>query len=106
MQANIVVFSPLSHSVPIVRHGNLDEMDSDFWLTMDIPLLHRSDELLVLGLDGWEQSKGVKRELFEAMSLKKPIIVIEEADIERLPAIPRSARKYLDSNILTEEYDD
>jgi len=106
MQSNICVFSPLSHSVPIVRHGELDEMDSDFWLTMDIPLLERSDELLILALDGWEQSKGVREELLFALEHNKPITLIEEKDIERLPAIPKTARKYLESKILTEVYDD
>jgi len=106
MAAGVVVFSPLSHSMPIVQHGELDEMDSDFWLTMDLPLLERSDELLVLALDDWERSKGVVAEMFFALKHHKPITLIGESDIKRLPAIPRSARKYLDSNILTEVYDD
>jgi len=105
MQANIVVFSPLSHSVPIVQHGELDEMDSKFWLTMDLPLLERCDELLVLALDDWKQSKGVKEEVFFAFQHNKPITFIRESDIERLPAIPKTARKHLESKILTKTYD-
>ena len=58
-----------------------------------------------LALEGWTESKGVKQELFEALSLRKPITLIDEADIERLPAIPKTARKYLTSLILTEVYD-
>ena len=105
MAAGVVVFSPLSHSVPIVQHGELDEMDSGFWLTMDLPLLERSDELLVLGLDGWDRSKGVVAEMFFALKHHKPITLIDESDIERLPAIPKTARKHLVSKILTEVYD-
>jgi len=105
MKHGIVVFSPLSHSVPINEF--LSDIDShDFWMSMDIPLLHRSDELLVLGMRGWTESLGVKKEMFECISLRKPITVIDEADIERLPAVPKHARRFLTSSILTEVYDD
>ena len=102
MKHNIIVFSPLSHSVPIAEHGDLGE-DHGFWMSMDIPILRRCDELLILGIDGWTESKGVKQEMFEALSLRKPITVIDEADIDRLPKIPKTARRFLVSKILTEE---
>ena len=105
MKHHIVVFSPLSHSVPIAQYGDIGDSDHDFWMSMDIPLLHRSDELLVLALEGWTESLGVKKEMFECISLRKPITVIGEADIERLPAIPKTAQKYLTSSIFTEVYD-
>jgi len=104
MAAGIPVFSPLCNSVPAVELGGL-ETDHDGFLAIDLPILQRSDEILVLALDGWTDSKGVKQEMFEALSLRKPVTVIEEADIERLPAIPKTARKYLASSIFTEVYD-
>ena len=104
MAAGIPVFSPLCNSVPAVELGGLD-MDHDGYMRVDLPLLHRCDELLVLGLDGWAESKGVRREMFEALALRKPVVQIEEADIERLPAIPKTARTFLKSNIFTEVYD-
>jgi len=103
MQAGIVVFSPLSHSVPIVEHGGLGEMTHEFWMSQDIPFLQRCDELLVIGLEGWEDSLGVREEMFQAMALRKPITVIGEADIDRLPFIPKATRRFLQSNILTKE---
>ena len=105
MKHGIVVFSPLSHSVPITEYIGEVEDDHNFWMSMDIPILYRCDEVLVLALNGWEQSKGVKRELVEAMWLRKPITLIEEADIKRLPAIPKTALKFLKSSIFTEVYD-
>ena len=105
MQSNIVVFSPLSHSVPIAQHGGLDELDHTFWMSMVMPLLERSDELLVLGLDGWERSEGVREELFFALGKNKPVTLIEEGDIEKLPKIPKTAKRFLQSSILTEVYD-
>ena len=108
MQSNICCFSPLSHSVPIVRYGgkSLDELDSDFWLTMDIPFLERSDELLILGLGGWERSKCVLAEMLFALKNHKPITLIEENEIEKLPKVPKTARRFLESKILTETYDE
>jgi len=105
MAAGIPVFSPLCNSVPAVELGGL-EMDHDGFMEIDLPLLHRCDEVLVIGLDGWAESKGVRREMFEALALRKPVVQIEEADIERLPAIPKTARTFLKSNIFTEVYDD
>ena len=105
MKAGVVVFNPLSHSIPIAGYIGEVESDHDFWMSIDIPILQRCDELLIIGLDGWSDSKGVRREMFEALALQKPVVQIEEADIDHLPAIPKTARTYLKSNIFKEVYD-
>jgi len=108
MQAGVVVFSPLSHSVPIsefLEDDFLKEMTlHEFWMRQDLFLLDRCDELLILGLRDWEQSEGVREELFFALGKNKPITLIEEGDIEKLPKIPKTAKRFLQSNILTEVY--
>ena len=104
MAAGIPVFSPLCNSVPAGELGGL-ELDHAGYMAIDLPILRRCDEVLIVGLDGWEQSLGVRAELVEAMWLRKPITLIGEADIERLPAIPKTARKFLTSSIFTEEYE-
>jgi len=101
MAAGIPVFSPLCNSVPAVELGGL-ELNHAGFLAVDIPILRRCDEVLVLGLADWEQSLGVREEMFQAMALRKPITLIGEADIERLPFIPKTARHFLTSSILTE----
>jgi len=104
MQGGIIVFSPLSHSVPIAKYvGEVDE--HEFWLSQDIPLLQRCDELLVVCLSGWQTSRGVRREVMEALALGKPVTAITESDIERLPAIPKDARRYFQTKTLLETYD-
>ena len=104
MRHGNVVFNPLSHSVPINEF--LSDVDShEFWMAMDIPILRRCDELLVLGLEGWQESRGVQTEIFEAMASAKPIIRIEESDIERLPLIPKTAKHFLKSRIFKEADD-
>ncbi|HBT77230.1 MAG TPA: hypothetical protein DEB39_09980 [Planctomycetaceae bacterium] len=104
IEAGIACFNPLAHSVPAVELGGLTATHAQF-MALDLSILRRCDELLVVGLDGWTESVGVRAEMFEALALGLPVTQIEEADIERLPAIPKSARKFLESKILTETAD-
>ncbi|MCL2119653.1 MAG: DUF1937 family protein [Planctomycetaceae bacterium] len=104
MKAGIVVFSPLANTVPAIEFGGL-ELSHHGFLRLDLPMLRRCDELLVLCLDGWQESIGVQQELAEAIVFQKPITTIKEHEIERLPAIPKAAKCYLNSSILTEVYD-
>ena len=100
MQAGIVVFSPLSHSVPISTEFNdTVTLSHEFWMSQDLPILRRCDEMLVLGLSGWKNSLGVSQEMFESMRLKIPITLIKECDIELLPSIPKCAQHFLTSQI-------
>ncbi len=99
IEAGIVVFSPLANSIPAVELGGLTASHDQF-MALDLPILQRCDEILILGLENWEQSLGVKKEMFEALALRKPITLIEETDIENLPAIPPTAKRFLKSSIL------
>ncbi|GHT36992.1 hypothetical protein FACS189427_09380 [Planctomycetales bacterium] len=94
IKSGIVVFSPLSHSVPVAQLGGVDETDTEFWLRQDIPILHRCGEVLVLGLSGWDKSIGVQREISEAMSLQKPVSIITEQEIDALPNIAAEAMMF------------
>lgn len=92
--------APLSHSYPLLEYlGDVTE-DHEFWMRQDLPVLRRCNELLILGLPDWERSRGVKDELFTALSMNIPVTLIEEDDIDALPVIPKSARQFLKSNIL------
>lgn len=65
MQNGHVVFSPLSHSVPISEYLD-NPNDSDFYINQDLFWLAQCDELHVLMLRGYEKSSGIKREIEEA----------------------------------------
>jgi len=70
-----VVFSPISHSVPIA--DTLDNhLDADFWLGQDSHFIEWADEVWVLMLPGWEDSAGVKREIAMAEKIHKPVMFI------------------------------
>ena len=71
------VYSPLTHSDPIAPFiPEKHQWDYDFWLSRDLQIIRRCvDELHVLCLDGWEESKGVGMELDEAEKLGIPIVL-------------------------------
>lgn len=65
------VFSPISHSHPIAVHGLPG--DWAFWEPFDRRMLRTCDELVVLMLDGWRESKGVQAEIDLAIEMDLPI---------------------------------
>ena len=66
------VFSPISMTHPI-QEGGIIEGDSAFWIEKDLPFIEWCDELWVIKLLGWVESKGVQAEIKEAVRLKKVI---------------------------------
>jgi nucleoside 2-deoxyribosyltransferase len=68
------VFSPIAHTHPIaMAAGGCLDLGWEFWEQFDRWYLERCDELIVLELDGWEQSKGVQAELKIMRELGKPV---------------------------------
>lgn len=62
MQQGYIVYSPLSHSVPIADQMD-NHLDHAFWLRQDESFLEWADEIWVMDLPGWNQSKGVQYEI-------------------------------------------
>ena len=99
MAAGYAVFSPLANSIPAVELGNLQIDHADF-MRFDNIILRRCDELLVLALDGWRESKGVQEEIQEAIALRKPVLVIHEDELEELPFLNEKCNAFGRSKIL------
>lgn len=73
------VFSPIAYSHALVEHGL--PIDWSFWKQHDRHHLSHCDEVVVLMLDGWEASVGIREEVRIAEELNKPVRYI---DIARL----------------------
>ena len=71
LSAGEIVFSPIAHSHPIAAHGLPTAWE--FWECADRELLRRCDELLVLMLPGWQESRGVQAEIATARELGMPV---------------------------------
>jgi len=73
MRMGYVVFSPITHSVPITWWQKKDEETHEFWLSQDFPFLDWCDMLLIATFSGWNQSYGVSQETKYAQQLNKEI---------------------------------
>lgn len=60
MRDGLHILSPIAHSHPIARYRL--PKDWEYWQELDMLLLSRCDGLIILTLDGWEESRGVTAE--------------------------------------------
>jgi hypothetical protein len=52
------------------------ENPHEFWMFQDLPILRCCDKVVLLQLEGWEESCGVQKELEMAKTLNIPVVVI------------------------------
>ena len=71
IQRGEIIFSPISHTHPIAKAGELPG-NWEFWDKFDRTYLECCYKIYVLKLNGWEESKGVQAE----------IKIAEELDLE------------------------
>ena len=100
MANGIAIFSPLANSIPVVELGGL-KIDHAEFMRFDNIILRRCDELLVLALDGWRESKGVQEEINEAIGLRKPVLIVHEEDFDYLPLLKATSNVFGHSKILS-----
>jgi len=75
VNAGHIVFSPIVHGHPLVEYGVPG--DWLFWERYDRVLLQRCDEVVVLKLDGWRESRGVMAEIKFAKEIEKRVRYVE-----------------------------
>ena len=72
MNEGVRIFSPIAHTHPIAMAGDLP-LGWDFWEQYDREMIAVCDELIVLCLDGFEDSRGVQAEIAIAKELGIPV---------------------------------
>lgn len=80
MDRGVVLFSPISHTHPIAEMHQLPK-DWNYWKRYDQIMLKNCSMLVVLMLEGWEASIGVKGEVEIAKELGIPVIYLRFEDI-------------------------
>ena len=80
-----LVYSPVVHGHPLVRFGL--PSDWSFWERHDRPHLESCSEVVVLTLEGWEQSVGLQAELRHARVLGKPVRYVEPDELRDVTVI-------------------
>ena len=74
MNQSHIVFSPISHSHYIAMENDLPTT-FEFWKKQNHEFIVWCDSIVILKLDGWKESKGVKDELEFARILGKGYIL-------------------------------
>jgi len=103
IEQGIPVFSPIAHSHHIAMQAGMDQR-SEAWYAADSPLLAACTELVVLMLDGWEESTGVRHEIAAAKAAGKPVFYMDPVInlVEAHVPSPPNTLPYLpDSGIAT-----
>lgn len=68
-----VIYSPIAHNHYLACNFELPRT-WDFWAGLDLPMLELADEIHVLMLDGWRDSRGVAAEITHAEELSKRVV--------------------------------
>jgi hypothetical protein len=74
MMQGLCVFSPITHGVALLDYFPYNERGWAFWGEQDRAHLLACDELHVLCLDGWRESRGVTDEIQWATEAGMPVI--------------------------------
>jgi hypothetical protein len=91
-----IVFSPLSHGHAINLAADPPLSGSwDRWKEFDLKVLSVCDLLVILALEGWVESRGVRGEVALALELKIPVEVHAPETVGRPGYLSDSAVKYL-----------
>lgn len=77
MRQGNYVLSPISHSHPIALTGDLP-LGWDYWEQYDRLLLAQCGRMVVLMLDGWRESVGIRGEVSLARELGLEVTYMEE----------------------------
>jgi hypothetical protein len=77
------VFSPIVYGHPLCRYDL--PTDWTFWQRLDLQYLAMCDEVIVLKLPGWEQSKGVQAEIAAARALGRPVSFLDPIEVSADP---------------------
>lgn len=74
MRDVFLVFSPIAHTHPIAVSGTEGLPKGwEFWERYDRRFLKSCDKLVVLKIDGWQESKGVQAEIKIAQEMSLPV---------------------------------
>ncbi len=70
----VPVFCPIVQSHPVSCTCHIPPCAHDIWMTVDLPLLRAAEVLVVVRMDGWEDSTGIRHEIDEAERLGIPVV--------------------------------
>jgi len=80
IRRGLVVYSPITmtHPIDVVLAENQSTMGSDYWVDFDEAFMDVCSEMIILTLDGWRDSNGIRREIeyFERQGKKISLVSV------------------------------
>lgn len=67
LRAGYMVYSPIVHSHPLTKYGL--PTDWAYWEQLDTQMIEMCGALVILMLDGWDESTGVTNEIGKAVEM-------------------------------------
>ena len=80
LKAGKIIFSPILHCHELSINCKLPG-DASFWWKFNRTMLMQAEELWLLTLDGWQQSKGMKKESMLAIHHEIPVSHVHYAEV-------------------------
>lgn len=73
-----IVFSPITmtHPIDVVLASEDATLGSDYWVDFDEAFMDFCSEMIILDIDGWQQSSGIRREIAFFRAQGKPISIM------------------------------
>lgn len=84
LSAGVHVFSPIAHTHPIASYGGLDYYSHELFVPLDEKMMRAAHGLLVLRMDGWEESLGIKYEVEFFTKNYRPVVHLAWPSLELL----------------------
>jgi len=78
MRAGLLIFSPIAHTHPIALCGL--PKGWEFWEKYDRQFLEACSGMIVLTLDGWQASKGIRAEVDIMTNARKVVAYMDASD--------------------------
>jgi hypothetical protein len=83
IRAGLIVFSPITHSHPLVVHGGVSGTDFAAWEHIDLAMIHASRGLIACRLPSWEISPGMVKEIEYAEKIGKIVVTMQPGEVPR-----------------------
>lgn len=80
--AGVNTYSPIAYTHPLASVWGVDKANGAFWLDFDQAMMKVCDALVVVMMDGWEESEGVALEIAEFLNAGKPIYTLDPSTLE------------------------
>jgi hypothetical protein len=87
-----IVFSPITmtHPIDVVLAGSDNTLGSDYWVKFDEAFMSMCSEMVILNIDGWDRSSGIKREIEFFRNAGKPVSFMAPSEVEFIPEMRNS----------------